>query len=419
MEVDIPALQWFWNPILPGVGLSPNATVSVNLSTKLAGSEKPAPNVFVVLFSESQIAGSFDLLVSRSATPSSYLPCAWRASLAGAVERTHRVQASSTGRYWLGLLRAVADIPESVSGEVSFVNPEGEHLPVQQQAVPTVILVVAALFFASGVAFLAMMSLWRRGRTRLHALIVTTIFAKCLVLVLVRDDISRVSRTGQQSVARQIFWQLLRQLEATMEVAVFYVVGLGWKIMRPHLRQSEWAFGATVAAVSLFLGGFEVMCQTFEACLGQSYLLTQFTLHSLCFLVVIVATNFNIFTLQRQISEALATPETGALYAKHRAYCFFRGSFLFFIVANVLALHVLNWDELWVVVLVREVSLWIVHSSVFLLFRPGMRHLRVFELAVVESSSDGEDSDDDESDEGEATAGREASEGPIADAERE
>merc|ERR1719326_1315545 len=108
-------------------------------------------------------------------------------------------------------------------------------------------------------------------------------------------------------------------------------------------------------------------------CTPQSYVLTQFTLHSLCFLVVIVATNFNIFTLQRQIVEALATPDTGVLYTKHHAYCWFRGFFLFFViipsVTNFLNLHVLSWDELWVLIFVRELSLWLVHLAVLLLFR--------------------------------------------------
>jgi len=171
---------------------------------------------------------------------------------------------------------------------------------------------------------------------------------------------------------------------------MFYVIGLGWKVMRSHLRASEWAFAGAVGSISFFLGTFEVACNTSAQCGSQSYLLTQFTLHSLCFLVVIIATNFNIFTLQRQIMEALAAPETSVLYAKHTAYCWFRGVFLYFVivptVTNFLALHVVSWDQLWVIAFVREGSLWVIYTSVLWLFRPGLARLRVFELAVVDSS---------------------------------
>lgn len=310
--------------------------------------------------------------------------------MAEPVEAWHTVRDVGNGRYWLGIIQTLPGTVQGLSGEVSFVNPGGEELFVQQHQVPTVILIVAWLFFMSATALFALTALRRRGRSRLHALILCTLLAKCFVLLLVRQDFEEVSKTGVQSVVREIIWQLLRQVHSIMEVVVFYVIGLGWKVTRPQLRASEWAFAATISILSFFLGSFEVACSTFAACTGQSYVLTQFTLHSLCYLVVIVATNFNIFTLQRQISEALATPGTGTLYTKYRAYCWFRGFFLFFVVipsvSNFLALHVLSWDDLWVVVLVRETSFWLVHTAVLVLFRPGMQSFKVFELAVVESS---------------------------------
>ncbi|CAK0826714.1 unnamed protein product [Prorocentrum cordatum] len=113
------------------------------------------------------------------------------------------------------------------------------------------------------------------------------------------------------------------------------MVGLGWKVVRSHLRYSEWLFAGVVSGLSFLFGMTQVVCNTLGVCGGgQSYLLTQFTLHSLwpTALVVIIATNFNIFSLQRQISEALASPDTSGLYAKHRAYSFFRGFFLYFVI---------------------------------------------------------------------------------------
>lgn len=234
------------------------------------------------------------------------------------------------------------------------------------------------------------MILHRKGASRLHFLILATLMLKCFVLLLIRQDISIVAKSGRPSLSHQVIVEIVGQIESILEVIVFYIIGLGWKITRSHLRPSEWAFATTIATLSFFLGSFKIACSTFAACTGKSYLLTQFTLHSLCFLVVIVATNFNIFTLQRQIAEALATPDTGKLYTKHQAYCWFRGFFLFFVITpslvNFLAAHVLTWEEYWVVLFVKEFSLWLVHTAVAFLFRPGNKKLIVFELAVVESS---------------------------------
>lgn len=384
-KVEAPALPWFWTPLLPKVGLAPNATISIKLRTS-----QPAPNAFVLFFSEKQFLAALHVFPPHRPHSSTYLPCSWRSSLAEPVQAWHQVEATGPERYWLGIVQNVPGAVQGLSGEVSFVNPGGEELYVQQHAVPTVILAVAWLFFMSATALFALTVIRRRGRSRLHVLMLFTLLAKCFVLILVRQDFKQVSQTGIQAPLREVVWQLLRQVQSIMEVVVFYVIGLGWKVTRPQLRTSEWAFAGTISILSFFLGAFEVACSAFAACTGSSYMLTQFTLHSLCYLVVIVATNFNIFTLQRQISEALATPVTGTLYTKYRAYCWFRGFFLFFVVipsvTNFLALHVLSWHEFWVVVFVREASLWLVHTSILVLFRPGKQQFKVFELAVVESS---------------------------------
>jgi len=391
MPVEADGLPYFWTPMMSGVGLAPNATVRVDLRTS-----HPCPDAFVVLFSEPQLQMCAPLLVHRGPKPSTYLPCSWRASLAGPVNASHLVQASSTARYFLGVVQAVPGAVQGLGGEVGFVNPGGSQLPVQQRSTPRVVNTMAWAFLGSALALLVLLAVRRRGRSRLHGLLLLALMTKCLVLVLIQNDIKALARAGRQSLDRQVLWQLLRQIQLILEVLVFYVIGLGWKVMRSHLRPSEWAFAGVVGSISFFLGTFEVACNTFAACGSQSYLLTQFTLHSLCFLVVIIATNFNIFTLQRQIAEALAAPETSTLYAKQRAYCWFRGFFLYFVivptVTNFLALHVVRWDELWVIVLVREGSLWAIYTAVLWLFRPGLSHLRVFELAVVESS-DSESSD--------------------------
>lgn len=387
-------MSWPWTSLFFQVGLAPNATISVKLQTKV-----PAPNAHVMFFSEAQLIRAARTLHETWRIPhSTYLPCEWRASLSEPIDAIHTVRAHESGRYTLGILQAEEHAVQDLSGHVNFVNPHGEELSLIHQHVASAILFAAWLFFISAVYLFVLCVLRRSGRSRLHGFIFMTLFMKCLTLLLMRQDISQISRTGNTLVGRQILWQLIRQVEVIMEVIVFYVIGLGWKVTRTQLRASEWAFATTISVLSFFLGTFEVACNTVMPCSGESYVLTQFTLHSLCFLVVIVATNFNIFTLQRQITEALATPDTGLLYTKHHSYSCFRGFFLFFVmipsITNFLAFHVLSWDQMWVVVLVKECSHWLVQTAVVMLFRPGPQQLLVFELAVVDSSDNESDDQD-------------------------
>lgn len=284
---------------------------------------------------------------------------------------------------------------EGLKGEIAFLNQglDGpSQLEVQDLHSPTVVLVAAWAFLASALALAVAIALRARGRSWLHGLLLATLVTKCGVMLLVRLDLRIKTTTGRESVQLKLARHLLGEVQIICQVLVFYMVGLGWKVVRSHLRYSEWLFAGVVSGLSFLFGMTQVVCNTLGVCGGgQSYLLTQFTLHSLCYLVVIIATNFNIFSLQRQISEALATPETSGLYAKHRAYSFFRGFFLYFVIlptmTNFLALHVLPWDERWVVTFVHEASLWAIYTAVAWLFRPGLCHLRVFQLAVVDSDS--------------------------------
>merc|ERR1711918_283719 len=101
--------------------------------------------------------------------------------------------------------------------------------------------------------------------------------------------------------------------------------------------------------------------------MGESYLFTHFTLNSLCYLVIVVATNFNLHLLNRHISDALVGgADTGALYVKKHAYIVFRALFFLFVlvpsVTIFLQIQVLAWDEFWVCVLVNEILLWSIHT---------------------------------------------------------
>lgn len=63
-------------------------------------------------------------------------------------------------------------------------------------------------------------------------------------------------------------------------------------------------------------------CSTPSTCSG--YQLSRYILHALCYLVVIVAMNFNLQKLLSAIHDASASMESGKLYRKLQAYHIFR-----------------------------------------------------------------------------------------------
>jgi len=235
----------------------------------------------------------------------------------------------------------------------------------------------------------------RRSRTRLHALLMLELLVKSFVMLSGYRDFEHVAKTGWSSLGTEVLFRIAAQVHLVLELVTFYAIGLGWCVMRPHLRLVEWAFIGFVSLMSIILGLLEIACDTIAICTDSTFALTQFTLHSLCFLVIIAKTNFNVFTLQRQISEALAAPETGNLYCKHRAYCRFRIIFLFFIaipsLTNFLILfRVVEWQEFWLFVLAKEACNWCVHTATVVVFKPGPKSLGVLDLAVVDDSDDSE-----------------------------
>ncbi|CAJ1360287.1 unnamed protein product [Effrenium voratum] len=133
--------------------------------------------------------------------------------------------------------------------------------------------------------------------------------------------------------------------------------------------------------------GSQVLCSALKVCSPQRYMLTLFTVNSLCSLVVIVSTNFNIFLLSRQLIEANASQEAGVLYAKLQAYITFRVCFLYFVMIPVIcgtALRIISWRSMW---MVKETLEWCVLSVVLWLWRPGyMKAVRVFQLSAAPPS---------------------------------
>lgn len=396
-------LVWSWTPLMPPVLLESGTSFRINLITS-----EPCPNAVVLLFNEEQSREVIPLTLNnlRREFGNSYVAALWRASLAEPVNATFQVWNDEL-RASLGILQVGGGqhggqpgfflskpgaIPR-LSGEVSFKGASGHQLPPEEQVNLQVASVLLVAFLASLLLLVVCVLLRKNWRSKLHMVFFACFFLKALLLSFLIIDLAATDATGQQSLLRTASWQMLTHLFETSVILLFFLIGLGWKITRSNLRSSEWTFGLLAMGVSLLLRTMEVLCRALRACSPQRYLLTLFTVNSFCSLVIIVATNFNIFLLGRQLIDAHAhSTEAGVVYAKLQSYMTFRLCYLYFIMIPVLcgaALRVISWQAMW---MVKELLEWLLLSAVLWLWRPGyVKQIRVFDLTENTLRTESED----------------------------
>eukprot|EP00439_Symbiodinium_sp_Y106_P028695 s2285_g3.t1 len=314
---------WYPMPMLQALDLAPGSKVNVQLRT-----DTPCPNAYVMLFSESQLEKIPVMNRQLQFRNSSFITSLWRGSLAEPINATFTVD---HGLYHtLGIFQAT---PGARKGHPKTLIAERTML--------------ASLNFFCGIVFILRMVYRYEDWSRLHVVMLMVFFARGAVLVALSEDLEAMSRTGLRSPLRRLSWEMMRHVQDSLILVEFMLIGLGWKITRPHIRRADASLGLR---------------------------------------------NFNIFLLSRQLVEATANQEAGAVYSQLQAYLIFRLCFLYFIMIPVLCglgLQVLSLAMLQVWKLGVHQTSWkellelIVPSVVAYLYRPGFtKAYRVFELCT-------------------------------------
>lgn len=384
-------LQDVFDFLVYDFGLAPGGRISGEIYN-----DEPANGTYFMIFSNQQwqvwrhhgtrfMPGSYRLY-------DSYLGSFWRQPLNDYMKVDFLVDAPAPTRYFIGIFNAHRHAIR-VHGALSVTNPHGQELPLQLAGLPGVLLATGLLFLLGALAIaLLLATVWRRGRTAIHFVMFVVVLLKAVALLLQCRDRVILSITGVDSGVSEAIWQLVGKVQDISELMMFLLIALGWKILRGTLNITEVRFAVGVSVISFFLGMFEVACTTNVTC--SSYELTRYILRSLCYLVVIVAMNFNLQVVHTHIMDAPASQDVGKHYRKFRAYTIFRWVFLAFIVAPTVELFLVStmpWDAIWAHVLIENLRTWAIYACVILAFRPGVPHLRVLELTVREEETDDED----------------------------
>lgn len=375
-----------WTFLVYDVGLAPGARVTLDLYN-----HAPVNSTYVMLLTHSQWLQwhqwhqvFLPRLDGAPPVPSSYLASSWRKGLYDHLQVGFQVKAARRDRFHVLVLN-VQQQPIQLEGNWSLVNPHGQELPLQEEHVPGVLIAMSGIFGGScGILLVLLVGRWRQGRSAIHFLMVSVLFFKSLVLLLQWCDRMLIVHSGKETVVSSVGYQLLDKVQTILELMMFLLISLGWKFLRNSLNITEVRFALGISVISFYLGVFEVACTTVSTCSG--YKLSRYILHSLCYLVVIVAMNFNLQMVQAQIADAPASFEAGKLYWKHSAYRVFRWIFLVFIIAPTVELFLkvsmMPWDAIWMYYLLQQLRTWVIYICVIVAFRPNPSPLRVFELTV-------------------------------------
>lgn len=388
-----------WTFLEMDIGLEPGALIEMDLRN-----ERPINNTFIMVLTHDHwlawrhleqppLTGSGG--ENGGTSLNSFMVSHWRSFFYDSLQVSFRVTAPTKDRYHVGILNAQQQAFR-LTGTLTMVNPGGRQLPLQDEDVPPILLWTSGLFFVSCLVFALVLAVasTRRSRTTMHLVMGATLFLKGCVLFLWWFDYLQVAKMGYSSGGAQVTWQLLEKVQSILELMMFLLIALGWKFIRPSLNQTEVRFAVGISVISFYLGVFEVACTTASTCSG--YQLSRYILHSLCYLVVIVAMNFNLQMVYASIAEAPASLDSGKFYKKHQAYKVFRWIFLAFIIAPTVELFlkvtVMPWDAVWLFVLLQQLRTWAIYVSIAAAFAflPHPPPLRVFELTRDAGVSDDE-----------------------------
>lgn len=428
--LKVPVAPSAWQPLrtqglfimlFDDYGLAPGARVWINVSNAL-----PTSAPVVVLLNRGEWASwtmGHGLLVLPTKQGlvkrfSSYLVSQWREPIKGRLIAEYNVSASRVDRYYVGILNMLRD-PLMLEGEVGFENPCGEQLPMQLVHLPE-----AMLLASMGSAFLALvvglviLSALRGPVPRspsLLCLLALCLCLKSLALGLRWRFLRENSIHGEAPAWILQCFRLTAKLESTASVLFLLLTALGWRVLRPRLSAMERRGVALVTGFGLSLAFLEASQAVGDNMLAHSIIALLFYVFKvLCYLAVIVATNFNLKLIEMHIDDSPFNPQAAFLYTKQQTYIAFRRIF----VAVVFQPSALLWvqlsilgtdsSEAWAGEALEELTSLLVNVAFFVILRPGPSKRGINELLrELGSSAEGFLGQDDDAGDGNAREGAE------------
>eukprot|EP00927_Polykrikos_kofoidii_P035982 TRINITY_DN30446_c0_g1_i2.p1 TRINITY_DN30446_c0_g1~~TRINITY_DN30446_c0_g1_i2.p1 ORF type:complete len:384 (-),score=56.53 TRINITY_DN30446_c0_g1_i2:482-1633(-) len=312
--------------------LAPGAVISLNVSNILRKSD-----VDVVVVTRRQLTvwmaqGALSPAppVHGSKIHSNYLVASLRYPLlqSGEPLKVSTAVGSATNEWYAILVVNVLNQELTLEGWIDYVNPGGQHLPLELVGCTTV-LWVSTMAFAGLMFVVAVMLLMlrRRQESRLHAILLACLWFKSLELALQWRYIHDLERFGDVPLWRLQASQLCSKMHRVFEILLLLLAALGWRVLRPL---PWWELTVTFSAVGvvMVLGLLEVVAETGQDSALLSFKLVAYLVTVMCYLSIVFAININLQLIATHLADSPMSPAIALLYHKQTVYLGIRRAFL-------------------------------------------------------------------------------------------
>ncbi|GFE55437.1 lung seven transmembrane receptor [Babesia ovis] len=207
-----------------------------------------------------------------------------------------------------------------LKGQIEFVNPGGDHLPTEMKYFAPVVSFWESVYRVTGVLALAYLILHARGKANVvnYIMAVNFLFVGAY-LRLDRTLMDSLVETGKFSNILWTFTHMVRRLHENCLMAILLLLALGWKVVRTHLTGMEYRVVLSVATFSAIGGFIEIL--VFGVDISRSLV------HTMAFIAILIATNFNILLIRARVVDESLNAEAGMAYAHLKAYNLFKIGF--------------------------------------------------------------------------------------------
>eukprot|EP00400_MALV-I_sp_L67-5_P000380 gene380-491_t len=292
------------------------------------------------------------------------------------------------------LLMQVGKRELRLKGRWSFTNPTTE-LSAQIEWKP-IILSAFWWFISASCVIITMIFASINGRFRVHAghrLILLSLLLRGFSFWFQGQYLAWVGDNGTASWPIAQLIDILDHVQGILQLVVMMIISLGLYTMRGSLNFVEIRFILCIATLSFYLSLFEVFAQSDTR---DGYLLCRMILHSLAYLCILVAINFNIQVLKSKIAESPISRTVGSLYQVMRSFTTFRGLFILFLISptlNVMFVDgMMTWQDQWLMDFIHFSFDTGLYFALLYIFRP-KRRFRLFEIILQQRSRMNQDED--------------------------
>ncbi|ORM42302.1 uncharacterized protein BXIN_1545 [Babesia sp. Xinjiang] len=234
-------------------------------------------------------------------------------------QETFIFQAEETDRFVLMLLN-----PDErklvMKGEISFLNPGSDHLPMEMKHFKAVIVFWEVIYAISGILAFAYLLLRLRSDAQMVNYIMAINFA--FVTLYLRLDtllLDSIMKTGTYSNIVWTMTHVVKRLHENSLLATLVLLALGWKMGRENLSALEFRIVCSVTAFSCVVGFIEILIFGVDV--------SRNVVHTVAFISILIASNFNILMIRARIVDEPLNSDVGVAYAQLKAYNIFKIGF--------------------------------------------------------------------------------------------